>query len=440
MTQPNRRARIAQWGLLAVPIVLGLVLIASSIQNYLGAKGIVDDLTRGQAEGFARDVRDAAQPGHGPPRGEDLAVALRSGSAAGLRHVAVFDPWGEAIAVSGESVANAEDRLPIPGELQRLRGRVRWLVPPPPAHPAPPGVSGPRPWPPPFPPPDHAPPPYLDDKDHPGPPGHAILVELEPVAAVALMDRSERNVVLNMIAALILMAAATILWRLQARAQRFEADLAQQQHLAVLGEMSAVLAHEIRNPLATVKGHAQLIAERVGDDPVQSKWAKLMIEHVLRLERLTNQLLDFSRTREVSRRDISPAELLDEAGFELDRDRIRLDTTKAPATFSLDPDRMNQVFVNVMQNALQASPGGESIEVAVEERAGSLFVSIRDCGEGIPPGSERLIFEPFHTKRIRGTGLGLTVAKRIVELHGGRIEASNHPEGGAEFRITLPKE
>ena len=270
--------------------------------------------------------------------------------------------------------------------------------------------------------------------------GHALLIEFEPLPALALVERSERNLMLNVVAAIVLMVVAVGLWRVHARAREAEERVERQRHLAALGEMSAVLAHEIRNPLATVKGHAQLIAEKVGEDDVQSRWAKMMIEHVLRLERLVNQLLDFSRTREVDRKVVDPAILLDEAGCELDRDRIDLDTSDAPDTFSLDPDRMNQVFVNVMQNALQASPSAESIEVRAFSEQGALVVQIRDRGEGIAEDQLDRIFEPFHTKRIRGTGLGLTVAKRIVELHGGDIKALNDPTGGAVFRIRVPKE
>jgi two-component system sensor histidine kinase HydH len=253
------------------------------------------------------------------------------------------------------------------------------------------------------------------------------------------LERSKANVLINMIAALVLMVVAMFLWRASTRAQQAEAELARQRHLAALGELSAVLAHEIRNPLATVKGHAQLVAERVVDDDTANRWAQVMVSHVVRLERLVHQLLDFSRTAEIRRESVNPVTLVDEAGCELDRDRIDLDTSGAPQTWQLDPERMNQVLVNVMHNALLATPEPARVEVSVTVASSLLVITVRDRGEGIPEGEEQQIFEPFFTNRTRGTGLGLAVAKRIVELHGGSIEASNHPDGGAVFRIALPE-
>lgn len=455
MTNPNRLQRLSRWGLLAIPIVLGLVLMATSLHGHLRSRLVVDDLVRGQAEGFARDIREASRPRHAPPEAEHLESVLSLREAWGLRFVAALDPDGEVIAHAGESVFGRHQPLPAPGEIQRGADRVRWLVPPPPMPPprlassshSPAGLA------PPFPPSPAAwddgvarpigPPPLTNAGNPAGPPppaGHALLIEFEPLPALALVERSERNLILNVVAAIVLMVVAVGLWRVHARAREAEEHLERQRHLAALGEMSAVLAHEIRNPLATVKGHAQLIAEKVRDDDVQGRWATMMIDHVLRLERLVNQLLDFSRTRVVRCEPVDPAVLLDEAGCELDRDRIDLDTSGAPDSFLLDPDRMNQVFVNVMQNALQASPAGEHIEVRAVGEGEALVVQVRDHGDGIPEDQLHRIFEPFHTKRIRGTGLGLTVAKRIVELHGGSISASNHPEGGAVFRIRVPKE
>jgi two-component system sensor histidine kinase HydH len=434
---PTRLQRFSRWGLLAVPLVLGLVLIGSSVHGYLGAQRLVDDVTRGQAEGFARDILEASRPTQGPPTQEHLATVVSMRHAWGLRYAAMVDAHGVVIAEAGESLEGGRS-LPHPGRLQRVANRVRWLVPPPPPPPGlgPPGTGPPDLGPPPF--GQHPPPPNdAAHRKHPG--GPALVVEFEPMSAVALIDRSRANVLLNVVAAIALMVVASVLWRASARAQQAEADLARQRHLAALGELSAVLAHEIRNPLATVKGHAQLIAERVESDEVSNRWAEVMVKHVVRLERLVHQLLDFSRTAEIRRAAVNPATLVDEAGCELDRDRIDLDTERAPQTWQLDAERMSQVLVNVMQNALQSTPEPGHVQVVVDKEASQLVITIRDHGEGIPTGEEQRIFEPFFTKRVRGTGLGLAVAKRIVELHGGRVDAANHPEGGAVFRIAVPQ-
>lgn len=381
---------------------------------------------------------DATPPTHGPPSKDRLATVVASRRDWGLRYAALVDAHrGHVLAEAGESLGEGTP-LPHPGSIQHIRDRVRWLVPPPPL---PPGALPPNPateglGPPPFGPPL----PPASSHSPPGPPGGpALVIEFEPIAAVALIDRSRANVLINTLAAVMLMGVASILWRASARAQQAEADLSRQRHLAALGELSAVLAHEIRNPLATVKGHAQLIAERVASDDVSNRWAEVMVKHVVRLERLVHQLLDFSRTAEIQREEVNPATLVDEAGCELDRDRIDLDVEHAPKTWYLDATRMSQVLVNVMHNALQSTPEPEHVEVVVAWVAPRLVITVRDRGDGIPPGDELKIFEPFFTKRTRGTGLGLAVAKRIVELHGGSIEAENHPDGGAVFRIALPQ-
>ncbi len=432
---PTRLQRFSRWGLLAVPLVLGLVLIGTSVHGHLSAQRLVDDVTRGQAEGFARDILDASRLTQGPPTREHLASVVAMRQSWGLRCAALVDAQGHVLVQAGECVEKAHG-LPHPGSLQRVGSLVRWLVPPPPPPPGhgPPGAGPPGLGPPPF--GQHAPAPPARH-EHPG--GPALVLEFEPMSAVALIDRSRANVLLNVVAAVALMVVASVLWRASARAQQAEADLARQKHLAALGELSAVLAHEIRNPLATVKGHAQLIAERVAGDEVSNRWAGVMVKHVVRLERLVHQLLDFSRTAEIRRTAVNPATLVDEAGCELDRDRIDLDVEGAPETWELDAERMSQVLVNVMQNALQATPEPERVQVRVSLEASRLVITVRDRGDGIPAGEEQRIFEPFFTKRVRGTGLGLAVAKRLVELHGGRIDATNHPEGGAVFRIALPQ-
>jgi signal transduction histidine kinase len=135
-----------------------------------------------------------------------------------------------------------------------------------------------------------------------------------------------------------------------------------------------------------------------------------MVDHVLRLERLVSQLLDFSRTREVHRTAVCPATLLDEAGCELDRDRIDLDASHAPETWMLDAERMTQAFVNVLQNAIQASPTDAQVDVVVREEQGRLVVTVRDRGEGIPKEEVHRIFEPPHEAR-SGYRLGIDGGK-----------------------------
>jgi two-component system sensor histidine kinase HydH len=112
----------------------------------------------------------------------------------------------------------------------------------------------------------------------------------------------------------------------------------------------------------------------------------------------------------------------------------------ALGTWSLDAARLRQALVNVVRNAIQVSPPDGRVEVDVSSPAtDTLAIAIRDRGPGIPPGEERAIFEPFHTKRVKGIGLGLAIARRMVELHGGSITAGRRDGGGAEIVITVPR-
>ena len=213
------------------------------------------------------------------------------------------------------------------------------------------------------------------------------------------------------------------------------------QRLASLGQLSAVLAHEIRNPLASLKGNAQLLAQLLpaGDKP-RAK-ADRVVDEAIRLEDLTNDLLAFARTGELHRREVDPAALLREVASAAAPEggpapAIELDTGAAPRTWSLDPERMRQVLGNLCDNAVKA---GAPVRASVSlDGGGRLRFQVRDAGAGIAPDDLPHIFEPFFTKRIQGTGLGLAVAKRVVELHQGAITAANAPGGGAIFQVTLP--
>jgi signal transduction histidine kinase len=118
-------------------------------------------------------------------------------------------------------------------------------------------------------------------------------------------------------------------------------------------------------------------------------------------------------------------------------DRLRLTLPQAPIQLSVDPPRMRQVIENIARNAVQAGDG--PVEISLEAHEQGVVLTVRDHGAGIPPGQSERIFEPFVTARTRGTGLGLAITRRIVERHGGSVAASNHREGGAVFRVTLPR-
>ncbi len=201
--------------------------------------------------------------------------------------------------------------------------------------------------------------------------------------------------------------------------------------------MAAVLAHELRNPLASLKGHAQLLARMLPTDGKEAQKADRVVAEATRMERLTTDLLDFARSAALRRASVDPTALL-RASVEGLGAAVALDVDAAPARWSLDPQRMRQALDNVLRNAIQASPEGVEARARIAVERGRLVFEIEDEGPGIAEAELEQIFAPFHTRRVRGTGLGLAVARRVVEQHGGTIIASNRPEGGARFVIEVP--
>lgn len=200
----------------------------------------------------------------------------------------------------------------------------------------------------------------------------------------------------------------------------------------------AMLAHELRNPLAALKGHAQLLQEQLAAGSRQHDKARRVVSEAERLEALSEDLLSFVRTTVIERQTISPADLLRECALSVDESHIDVVTDQAPPRFQLDPARMHQVLCNLLRNAVEASPPAGRVLAGVRTEGNELLFYVRDFGKGIQTQDIEKIFEPFYTTRARGTGLGLPIARRLVVLHGGTLTASNAPEGGALFCVRLP--
>jgi two-component system sensor histidine kinase HydH len=197
-----------------------------------------------------------------------------------------------------------------------------------------------------------------------------------------------------------------------------------------------VLAHEIKNPLASLKGNAQLLARMLpGGDKPRAK-ADRVVDEAMRLEQLTNDLLQFVRTGTIQRAPVDPAALVRDAASSVAPDgAVTVDATGAPATWSLDAGRIRQVVINLLDNALAAGP---PVVIAVRAGRGQLILEVTDRGPGVSDDDRDRIFEPFFTGKTQGTGLGLAICRRVIELHGGAIAVYPNPGGGAMFRAEIP--
>jgi signal transduction histidine kinase len=221
------------------------------------------------------------------------------------------------------------------------------------------------------------------------------------------------------------------------------------KHERSLEDLSAQVAHEIRNPLAAAKSLVQQMGEDPGA-PDNVAYAKLALEELDRVERSVAHLLRYAREEDPRMVPVRVAEIVDSA-LEALRDRIasqRVRLVRDVATESVlraDPEQLRRVVINLVGNALDALADGPAQDPTLEVQAGenlagtACWVRVRDNGPGIHPDAIDRIWSPFFTSKDSGTGLGLAIARKIVDAHGGSIEVASPRGGGAEFTITIPK-
>lgn len=230
--------------------------------------------------------------------------------------------------------------------------------------------------------------------------------------------------------------------RLQRRALAHREELAKQEHLAQLGKLGAVLAHEVRTPLAGIKGYAQLLEERLGE-PRQQRFAHKIVAEAGRLERLVNELLTYARQESL------PAGVANiEEGLTSAWDQVAAGAAQAGVNLEIEgeiggpaaiaPDQLRQVLLNLLSNAVQAMPDGGRIRVVLSADLDRATVMLCDSGPGFSADTLKRAFDPFYTTRASGTGLGLAVCRKIMEGYGGSITVDNGSSGGAEVTLTLP--
>jgi len=246
--------------------------------------------------------------------------------------------------------------------------------------------------------------------------------------------------------------------------RHLEEQLRRSQHMAALGQMAAGVAHEVRNPLNSIRGFTQLIKESASEKNHERiiEFVQIVTEEVDRVNRIVQDLLEFSRQRELTLTPMYMEKLLPKIAREMELEfkkaeiQLTLDLPEAPLPGVLgNEDKLHQVFLNVLLNAIQASKAGQKVTVKAalvdskilkEEGPGrreeltrrEISVTIADQGSGINPDALPKIFDPFFTQKDIGTGLGLSISQKIVDQHGGRIEVQSKPNEGAAFTIYLP--
>lgn len=233
------------------------------------------------------------------------------------------------------------------------------------------------------------------------------------------------------------------MWKLIQR-QRAEKALRESESLAAMGRALSSLAHDMKTPLIAIGGFAGLVQRRMErDNPLRSK-LEIVVKETERLEKMVRNMLDFSRPVELERttEDIDKLimECLEIAKPVARERKVHLEgrCDRSLPSVSLDAARMKQALINLVVNAIQASPEAEIVTVLCRQNRKRLLIDVIDHGPGVPPEKREEIFAPFLTTKKEGTGLGLPIVKKFVEAHGGRILVLSNPDKGATFRMELP--
>lgn len=222
------------------------------------------------------------------------------------------------------------------------------------------------------------------------------------------------------------------------------ARLREQERLASLGQLAAAVAHEVKNPLAGIRGACDILAKGYGEDDRRFELGQEVLRQVDRLTHTVRDLLLFARpkTKKPVPTDIH---LVLERVLKLIREDPQSRLVEVERLYDLDmpllhvdPQQVEQVFFNVVVNAHEAMNYRGTLTVTTEQRDAEARVVIRDTGRGIPLDAAEKVFEPFFTTRTRGSGLGLAIVKNIVQAHGGTVTATSPVEGGTEIAITFP--
>jgi len=223
-------------------------------------------------------------------------------------------------------------------------------------------------------------------------------------------------------------------------------QLRQADRLAALGQLSAGIAHEIRNPLGSIKGSVEILEKDIPPDNPKIEFIKIIKEETARLNAIVGEFLKFARPAKLSVEPSAINDLINSTLMLFEKQaqhpqvEIRKELDPVLPLVSLDPDQIRQVLLNVVINGIQAMPQGGVLGVRSfsNREENRVTVEISDTGEGIDEADLDHVFDPFFTTKSQGTGLGLSISYQLVDLHGGKIQVRKNPEKGVTVRIELP--
>ncbi len=225
---------------------------------------------------------------------------------------------------------------------------------------------------------------------------------------------------------------------------RLQSEIRRKEKLAAVGNLAAGVAHEIRNPLSSIKGFAIHLGNRFADGSNDKNIADVMVGEVDRVNRVITQLLDFTRPTDVNLQDMNPAPIVERVAQLVEHDArdagitMTLDIDKVEHIARVDPDRFSQALLNVCLNAIQAMTDGGSLNISTQMEDQSFVVRITDTGPGISESDLARIFDPYFTTKPSGTGLGLSIVQKIMEAHGGDVTIASSLGHETVVSLWLP--
>lgn len=259
----------------------------------------------------------------------------------------------------------------------------------------------------------------------------------KPDAAAQWTRTGHRNFFLALFAAGLLAILSVLLWVMHRRNLALQQGILQSGHLSELGLMAAAMAHELRNPLSSIRGLSQVLLET--HPPEEKEHLDTIVRETGRMERLVEDLLLFARPRDPGHEVVPIGPLLRSVAEELGlAGRVRIQTPDGLKARG-DGEQLRQVFFNLLKNAAEALSRGEGIEISGSARGKTARVAFRNPAPGLAASDLDHFFTPFHTTKSRGTGLGLFLSSRLVQRHGGTLSAELDGTGWLTLEVVLPR-
>ncbi len=228
--------------------------------------------------------------------------------------------------------------------------------------------------------------------------------------------------------------------------KNLQAEIQRKDKMAAIGNLAAGVAHEVRNPLSSIKGYATYFKSLFKDDPEKSGAAEILINESERLNRVITELLEISRPSDIKPKAVEIQSIFDTTlrliqpdSAQQAKQEIVLNIEDGIDTLWVDPDRFVQVLMNIYLNGIQAMPNGGLLRTEVTSIGDSIKITISDTGSGMSPDTQNQLFNPYFTTKRSGTGLGMAIVMKIIEAHNGKIAVTSEEGRGTQVTINLPK-